>query len=708
MANIFQQSLEQIPVKGYVPTTQRDTATPELIATIGKEARAVDIAREESLFRGSSADEVPMADVWQYQELPGPVRPGEAPPVMPIRTEVFDASAELNLNQIVKARQQGLMTPAMAETRANAALRRAINRRPGRQAELTQAYNDFLGVYSGITEETETERMRADEAKRQAAIEDHFIKKYGMDAETGIRWQREQTIQEMQEFRTDVPSRSAADMYARQAETMISNKLNQVFSLPVGEQQQALAALQIDFTSIKGEFLNRYGQMAREAGWKDDFVRKDTARLASRIDDMMKQAGDTNISNMFQKGMNAVKGYSDMQTAKELPPVVWSIMTKLPPDDVGRIIAVANKMKDAGPGTAEYEQLKNDHKFYGIYADMIVRGQSASEIQKRFEQDTSAMVNHAGPDHPFSMTPQVAGQLSNRMAASDNTSETDKFMLDKRTINLGLRDPMALEFVLDPDFIKRVNSNPALKNHLIGVVNTQYLALKNAINDDRLIEKTRQERQGYFGMQKSTGAGGAMAEVFTDEISAYMNNKYRESLHTLFKVQDLYNIAPDLDQAMPSESAQKKSPKVSDTMTSTTDFIAEQEGYRDIAYQDSAGVWTIGYGTTRGVKEGDTITKEQAKANLTQDIKSAEDAVDRLVKVPISPDQRTALVSLIYNVGAGAFERSNSLKLLNAGDYEGFAEGAFGEHGFVNAGGKRIPGLVNRRKRERKLFEGVV
>jgi spore coat assembly protein SafA len=131
------------------------------------------------------------------------------------------------------------------------------------------------------------------------------------------------------------------------------------------------------------------------------------------------------------------------------------------------------------------------------------------------------------------------------------------------------------------------------------------------------------------------------------------------------------------------------------------DLIKGFEGLRLSAYQDSAGVWTIGYGHTAGVKPGDRISAAQAEQFLRSDVQWAEDAVRKHVKVPITQQQFDALVSFTFNLGAGALQKSTLLSKLNQGDYAG-AQAEFGR--WVNAGGQRLEGLVRRRAEEARLF----
>lgn len=132
------------------------------------------------------------------------------------------------------------------------------------------------------------------------------------------------------------------------------------------------------------------------------------------------------------------------------------------------------------------------------------------------------------------------------------------------------------------------------------------------------------------------------------------------------------------------------------------DLIKEFEGLRLSAYICPAGVPTIGYGTTAGVKIGQTITKERAEEMLRADVAAFERHVLRLVKVPLTQGQFDALVAFVYNVGAGAFEKSTMLRQLNAGLY---ADAARQFDRWNKAGGEVLAGLTRRRAAERALFE---
>ncbi len=131
------------------------------------------------------------------------------------------------------------------------------------------------------------------------------------------------------------------------------------------------------------------------------------------------------------------------------------------------------------------------------------------------------------------------------------------------------------------------------------------------------------------------------------------------------------------------------------------ELIKKFEGCVLKAYKCPAGVWTIGYGHTSKVIEGQVITQMQAEEFLKQDLKQFETVLKNLVKVEINQNQFDALVSFCYNLGTGNLKSSTLLKLLNKGDYNEAAE-QFDR--WVYAGGKKLSGLVRRRAAEKELF----
>ena len=129
-------------------------------------------------------------------------------------------------------------------------------------------------------------------------------------------------------------------------------------------------------------------------------------------------------------------------------------------------------------------------------------------------------------------------------------------------------------------------------------------------------------------------------------------------------------------------------------------FVKAEEALRLKAYKCPKGVWTIGWGHTGGIKEGDTCTREQAEAWIRSDLQSAQTGLARFINVPVSANQFIALLSLAFNMGSmGVVDKCpKMLRALNAGDYETAAD----EFLDVTNGG--LAGLVARRRREAELM----
>ena len=129
--------------------------------------------------------------------------------------------------------------------------------------------------------------------------------------------------------------------------------------------------------------------------------------------------------------------------------------------------------------------------------------------------------------------------------------------------------------------------------------------------------------------------------------------------------------------------------------------IIEFEGCKLKAYKCPAGVWTIGVGHTKGVKQGQTITKEQAMTLLRGDLLPCENYVNNL-GVCKTQGQFESLVSFSFNLGTAALGRSTLLKYIRQGKAEQYIREQFAR--WVNAGGKVMPGLVKRRAWEANRY----
>lgn len=167
-------------------------------------------------------------------------------------------------------------------------------------------------------------------------------------------------------------------------------------------------------------------------------------------------------------------------------------------------------------------------------------------------------------------------------------------------------------------------------------------------------------------------------------------------------VKGISNIIAQIIQAIlgASDGPQKPPSRVHDTY-----LIRKWEGCKLVAYQDTGGVWTIGYGHTKTAKPGMMISEEAAEELLRGDLEWVQDVLNSSVQVPINQAQYDVLASFVYNIGGTQFRNSTLLRKLNAYDYVGVTE-EFLRWKYDN--GRVIQGLLNRREDEAATWKGVI
>lgn len=134
-------------------------------------------------------------------------------------------------------------------------------------------------------------------------------------------------------------------------------------------------------------------------------------------------------------------------------------------------------------------------------------------------------------------------------------------------------------------------------------------------------------------------------------------------------------------------------------------LLEQYESFSNKPYKDIGGIWTQGYGNTIGVtKNSKDVSKDEGEAQLKTRVISINNFINKVVRVPLTDGQRVALISLVDNIGHGAFRSSTLLKLLNHHDYYG-AMLEFNSWQYVK--GKNIRGLLSRRIKEISIFAGL-
>ena len=124
------------------------------------------------------------------------------------------------------------------------------------------------------------------------------------------------------------------------------------------------------------------------------------------------------------------------------------------------------------------------------------------------------------------------------------------------------------------------------------------------------------------------------------------------------------------------------------------ELLKKFEGCKLEAYQDSVGVWTIGYGHTKGVYKGMTISQDDAEEMLEEEMEEYEGYIEEYVEVPLSQNEFDALVCWVYNLGPTNLRNSTLLMVLNQSKFDEVPEQI---KRWNKAGGEVLKGLVSRR-----------
>ena len=132
-------------------------------------------------------------------------------------------------------------------------------------------------------------------------------------------------------------------------------------------------------------------------------------------------------------------------------------------------------------------------------------------------------------------------------------------------------------------------------------------------------------------------------------------------------------------------------------------LIKKFEGCELKSYKCAAGVWTIGYGFTKDVKKGDTITQEEADKLFTEEMNEYENYVNHMVETDLKQNEFDALVSWVYNLGPSNLSSSTLLQKLNNKDWDDVPNQI---KRWNKAGGVVKQGLIRRREAEALLFQG--
>ena len=322
----------------------------------------------------------------------------------------------------------------------------------------------------------------------------------------------------------------------------------------------------------------------------------------------------------------------------------------------------------------------------------------------------------ADPNDPYfgTLKEEVVG--SNPFTQNEVMS-TKGILSDRLGVIQGV-DPIAAQDRLadvnrksrDQGLLGQDTASSGMGNFIPAPVKEGLKAVKEVVNKEPTsIKEAQSQGKSYFmkdGKKQLAVTGEQLAKFKKSDL--YDSGSKKSALS---QWANIANKKGGMKKLFPEEKKELKipTPKADQKAASDTAFnkIAEWEGgYQSSTFDDPGDKSNrIGYG--RIAKKGEVTTKAKEDKWLKGEIDSIGKYLDEVVTADLTPNQRAVLTSLIFNVGRTSFKGSKALAALNAGDMDEFRKQAFSkEKGWVKSGGKRMAGLVNRRKKEEDLFFG--
>lgn len=438
---------------------------------------------------------------------------------------------------------------------------------------------------------------------------------------------------------------------------------------------------------------------SRQVESLSNIINTNTALINQKVDEQY-QSDVFLLDNKNKRLDNIVKSYGDIMTENQ--------KANLEAVKQQNAIELENiKFKNDLMKSASIEALKaNPEK-----ANEIFSAVQSGDISKVYQVSGK---NTANIDETVNLVNLVERMLDNEKGLAGSAGVKVLFGGTALTPNANRfrTDAKALASKATLDYYTRLKANGAVFgtmtesewNLLSNASDVSSLGIdpetgKSILSDKELIQRLEE----YSNAQMKIATAVAMEKLGIDP--------------SILKDKDYLDIRENYYKRYIPKAYEQTSQQVDYTQqdTGATNFIQKEEGFSPTAYQDQAGVWTIGYGTTKingvPVKQGDTVSEEQARQiALQQAVNDYSTFADKLGDVELTPNQFTALNSFEYNLGSGVWNQPTGQQILQAIANKDFQTASTLMQKFVNVKnpqtGKLEPnkGLISRRQREGQLL----
>lgn len=499
MANIFQESVGEIKTTPYVSTEQEDVVTPAAITAIGETALDIDRAREKSKLIGTPEDEVPF--YWDNIETEGPHPMGEGRKVYQ-EVKRYDPSADLNLTQVVKARDQGLMSANEAQLRIESAFRVAVNRRPGRYNELKEAADKFTGLYDGILSEAAAEKQQTQHEEYLWKLNMQSMAQTGLNLDERITYERSKTAREAAAMSS---SNKVGELPATLARSRINDfylAATKIAELPPKEQADAILALRNEVQIAMQE-----DQAKLSNSFLDDTQRKESIGYYTKpMDEFYKSLGNVDFATRSKSINDTAKEYGLSKLMQSVAPELIAMHDTFGRDASTEIFGVINQAKKALllPNNImrdeELKKIEKNNGFYGVIGvrlahlgeEAVVKGAAAETKQIKIAVDSVTQ-----PDLP--LIDRITG-MEMMAGNKDLTADQGANVLALQLRNY-IEDARTMERALHPDMLALFKKHPDKLQELRNIYSSKFIEL-NMKRDyqTKLIKDSKRIMAGSPGM----------------------------------------------------------------------------------------------------------------------------------------------------------------------------------------------------------------
>ena len=634
------------------------------------------------------------------------------------------------INQLLKAKREGFLNSNDVHLRIRSAVREAINNNPGYTTALSNYASDVLWA-AGIREIADP-TVELDKAEAAARKEVHTLRlKQAKEAKIFIDPTKLHDEGYLRERDMDIMN--AYEAKAALDDVLSGEKLAKATKLATSSdrfkyhtQMQGAARSTIDDAAgIAFNAISQAKSPLQEAQILNEYYKQLDSGASTLMQHYIDSGFSLNeaqtlVNGLRTYGKDVIKLYKEKKSNKltqeqfdaalHANKVIDAAYEHLGySQELRKLATKTNSAEKAAllkENPALANQITNFTKLQAHILDPNTRSMLVENLRE-FDNKTAAAhwLSTFIKSGNFEMVQEVGKAVYSTIKATANPLLT-------RENRITMRDNMVNTLVeLSPDAHKYLSSE--FKQDTIETLHKQLESVMYFVNNSKKNYNYSNKYNEYGITLTVNDESGNVDEQKTETARKVFGVRINEALKVYSKITGA-SMEEAANVLLPqyTESLGISLPEVKGGNVKADEFLRKKEAFREKAYKDDAGVPTIGWGFTtlngKPVKMGDTITREEADAELQKQIGKYQSFKNK-VKVPLTEDQETALTSFEYNLGGGVWNTTGKaiLHSINAGDFEEAARLMlqYDKARDPKTGKLRVlPGLTSRRQEEGNLL----